>query len=366
MTRPGALERANAAAPTPAIRRRIHGELPPEAFQPRPARVLPALALVGAIATVSIILAARPLPAFAALLLSVFCGGLYASLFFLGHEAGHGAVVKSRGAQDAVMWPAFVIFLLSPTLWRVWHNTVHHVHTNQPDYDPDNFGTLATYDAFPSVRVVATLTPGSGRWGGLLYGSIWFTAHAQVVLWVQSRRCRGFESLARARASAESLGMAAFWLSLALWLGPWSSLVVVVIPMLIANAIIMSYIATNHLLRPLGDHADPLDHSMSVTTHRWLDLIHFNFSHHVEHHLFPSMSSRYAPLVRAKLRRYAAERYVAPSHGRALRLVFQTPRVHDPHGALIDPRSGRRASFEEIDTELRPAQPTQTRSEVNV
>ena len=74
MTRPWALERANAAAPTPAIRRRIHGELPLEAFQPRPVRVLPALALVGAIATVSLILAARPLPAFAALLLSVFCG----------------------------------------------------------------------------------------------------------------------------------------------------------------------------------------------------------------------------------------------------------------------------------------------------
>jgi fatty acid desaturase len=146
--------------------------------------------------------------------------------------------------------------------------------------------------------------------------------------------------------------MAAFWIGLALHLGVWSSTLLIAIPMLVANAIIMSYIVTNHLLRPLVDHSDPLASSMSLTTHAWMDRIHFNFSHHVEHHLFPSMSPKHAPRVRAKLRQYAPDRFLAPSHLEALRLVFRTPRIHDEQGALVDPACDRRVPFDDLDEAL--------------
>jgi fatty acid desaturase len=354
MTEVPALEPATVAAGA-ALRRRIRDELPADVFAPRPRRVVTALALAAAIAATSAGLAILRLPVWAGLPLSVVVGGLYGSLFFLGHEAGHGAVVRSRVGQDLLMGGAFLIFLLPPTLWRVWHNAVHHVHTNRPDYDPDNFGIRATYDQFPSVRAVEALTPGSGRWLSVLYFAVWFTVHSQVVLWVLSRRCRGFEALARGRTVAETAGMAAFWLSLGVLVGPWTATLVILIPMIVANAIIMSYIATNHLLRPLTDHPDPLDHSMSVTTARWLDRIHFHFSHHVEHHLFPSMSSRFAPLVRAKILRYAPDRYLAPPHGRALRWVVRTPRIHEGRDMLVDPRRGRRMRCRDVDGVLRDA-----------
>jgi fatty acid desaturase len=289
-----------------------------------------------------------PVPRYAAPLFSAFLGCLYASLFFLGHETGHGAVLRARLAQDLLMWAAFLIFLVSPTLWRVWHNKVHHAHTNSVDFDPDNFGTLSAYKAFRSVRIVAVFTPGSGRWLSWLYLPTWFTVHAQVVLWIQSHQCRGFESLNRKRAAAESLAMAAFWTWLAGQLGAWPALLLIVIPMLVANTIIMSYVVTNHFLRPLVDRPDPLENTMSVTTHPTMDLIHFNFSHHVEHHLFPAMSSRYAPLVRAKLRQYAGERFLAPPHARALLLVFRTPRIHDQSNALVNPATGHRIVFTDI------------------
>jgi fatty acid desaturase len=345
------------------IRLQIRRELPPEAFKPRPLRAFTALAIVATNVTAGVILATSSLPVVVCLLLSVLSGCMYASLFFLGHEAGHGAIVKSRTAQDVLMWAAFSIFLLPPTLWRVWHNKVHHIYTNHKDYDPDNFGTLSSYNELRSVRVVEALTPGSGRWLGLIYLPLWFTIHTQVVLWVQSRRCRGFESLGRTRASTESLSMTAFWVSLTAQLGLWSSLWLIIIPMMAANVIIMSYIATNHLLRPLLDHSDPLESSMSVTTYRWLDLIHFNFSHHVEHHLFPSMSSRFAPLVRVKLRRYAEGRYVAAPHLRALLVVFRTPRIHKEH-ALVDAASGRSTRFADVDRALVSAAIPATRREV--
>lgn len=334
---------------------KIHQELPHYAFKRCPTRVLTALGIGAAIASVSFVLATLRLPGLISLFLSVLCGGMYGSLFFLGHEAGHGSIVKQRHLQDLLMWLAFSIFLLSPTLWRVWHNKVHHTYTNREDYDPDNFGRLSSYDSLWSVRIMAALTLGSGRWVSAIYVPMWFTVHTQIVLWWQSRRCRGFESLNRKRAAVESLLMTAFWICLAARVGFWPSIWLIALPMMIANMIIMSYIVTNHLLRPLVAESDPLATSISLTTHPLMDLIHFNFSHHVEHHFFPSMSPRYAPLVRAKLRRYAPDRFLAPSHMSALVMVFRTPRIHDDHDTLVDPTTHDRIPFAEITRALSAA-----------
>ena len=103
---------------------------------------------------------------------------------------------------------------------------------------------------------------------------------------------------------------------------------VVAIPMVVANAIVMSYIITNHWVRPLCLRRDTLATSMSVRTWPVIDRIHFHFSHHVEHHLFPALGSNYYPLVRASLCELVRDRYICPSHYRALMAVFSTPRLY--------------------------------------
>lgn len=330
------------------IRHAIRVELPPHVFHPQPERALIAAALFTAIvATDGVILTLAPFGA-VDIALSLLSGALSASLFFLGHESCHGAILRRRWAQDLLAFPAFLIFLLSPTFWRSWHNKVHHVRTNSPDDDPDNFGTLASYRQSRVVRLFATLTPGSGRRPTLLYFAVWFAVHAQVVLWYQSRRCRGFTTLNRRRAAVETFVMLVFWFALGMAVGAYGAVLVIVLPMMVANAIIMSYIATNHLLLPLNTTPNPLDDSMSVTTHPMLDRVHFNFSYHVEHHLFPTMSPKFAPLVRAKLQQFAPGRLLAPGHLAALQMVFQTPRMHDANGDLIDPSTERRVGLVEI------------------
>ena len=330
------------------IRHAIRVELPPHVFHPQPERALIAAALFTAIVATDV--AILDLAPFGAVdvALSLLSGALSASLFFLGHECCHGAILRRRWAQDLLAFPAFLIFLLSPTFWRSWHNKVHHVRTNSPDDDPDNFGSLASYRQSRVVRLFATLTPGSGRRATLLYFAVWFAVHAQVVQWYQSRRCRGFTTLNRRRAAVETLVMLVFWFALGLAVGAYGSMLVIVLPMMVANAIIMSYIATNHLLLPSNTVSNPLDDSMSVTTHPVLDRVHFNFSYHVEHHLFPTMSPKFAPLVRAKLQQFVPGRLLAPGHLAALQMVFHTPRMHDANGDLIDPTTGRRVGFVEI------------------
>ena len=88
------------------------------------------------------------------------------------------------------------------------------------------------------------------------------------------------------------------WISLLFIMGPGKWLFAYVIPLLIANFIVMAYIATNHRLNPIVPVNDPLANCLSVTVPRWVDVLHFNFSYHTEHHLFPAMSSKYYPLVK--------------------------------------------------------------------
>jgi fatty acid desaturase len=50
-------------------------------------------------------------------------------------------------------------------------------------------------------------------------------------------------------------------------------------------------------LNPLGNEQDPLAATTSVIVPELFNRIHFNFSYHTEHHLFPTVNSEYYPLV---------------------------------------------------------------------
>ena len=64
--------------------------------------------------------------------------------------------------------------------------------------------------------------------------------------------------------------------------------------------------------------------------------------HHVEHHLFPKMGSDQAPKVRAWLQQEMPERYVCPSHVKAVAMLYKTPRVYQDANTLVDPLNRER------------------------
>jgi len=121
--------------------------------------------------------------------------------------------------------------------------------------------------------------------------------------------------------------------------GPWNFLFLYVVPLFVANSVIMSYIATNHFLNPLTEINDPLANTLSVTSPRWLEKLHLQFGYHVEHHLFPTLSGRHAPVVRDVLIRLYGDRYLTMPHVRALRLLYTRPKLHDGYDMLVDPRT---------------------------
>ena len=99
------------------------------------------------------------------------------------------------------------------------------------------------------------------------------------------------ENLRCARLHIPVLDTAIFamaWATVAWLAGPTGSVFAIAVPVMVTNATNMSYIATNHSMRPMAETNNPLENSMSVTTTQLADRLHFNFSHHVEHHMFPT------------------------------------------------------------------------------
>ena len=254
----------------------------------------------------------------------------------------HHAVVRNRTLEKLVGYAGFGIYGLSPTLWVAWHNQAHHGHTGKPVADPDGFGTLRFWEKSRVVRALETFAPGSRRLQSALFLFVWFSVHSLLVLLFHSERNGYYERISRRTVYAESVAMLAFWAGVLAIVGSWGFLFVYVVPVLVANAMVMSYIATNHFLNPLTETNDPLANTLSVTAPRWLERLHLQFGYHVEHHLFPTVSGRHAPAVRDVLRRLWGDRYLTMPHVRALRLLYARPKIHDGHDALIDPRTGER------------------------
>ncbi|MGM0563093.1 MAG: fatty acid desaturase family protein [Pseudomonadota bacterium] len=324
-----------------AIRDAVKRELGPEAFRSRPWRALWFIPMSAVIIASIVAILTLGLPWWGNLLLGLLAGHTLTCQALLAHEVLHGSLGLSRRMQNFLGWIGFGPAMIPPEFWRRWHNVAHHANTNLGDKDPDSFGTMKRYEKHPGLANFTKLAPGSGTWYSYLFLTYSFMFHAQLVLWMQTRRRKEFGTFNRRKAMAQAIFCGLLWVSLAVISGPLA-VFTVVIPMMMINIIGQGYILTNHMLRPQMENNHPVDNSMSVRTWRWLDPLHFHFSHHVEHHLFPRMGSDQAPKVRRWLEREMPERYVCPSHFKAVVWLYRTPRVYRDPSTLVDPLDTQR------------------------
>lgn len=320
--------------------RAIKPLLPAQALEPARSRVwwLPVHLLIITAAIIS--LAAGWVPWALAAFVSLLIGASFGGLTFLAHEALHGAVVRGRTARRVIGAIGFLPFSISPRLWVAWHNSVHHGHTNQAGLDPDTYPTLTEYRQRRSVRFVTDhLGPGRRRINGVLSLLIGFTVQSAHML-LAARSLHMLSRRQQRLALLESGLAVAFWATLG-WVIGWPAfLFAFVLPLLVANAVVMGFILTNHSLSPQTDVNDPLLNSLSVTVPRWVDWWTLRFGYHVEHHIFPWMSSRHAPAVRAILRSRWGASYQSMPLGSALLALHRTGRVYKTPTTLSDPTAG--------------------------
>ncbi len=329
------------ARPTSAYAREIRPLLSRDQFAPARSRLLWIPVHLSVLVSGALLLSAFQLPWLAWPLVSVIMGCSFAGLTFLGHETLHGAVVRGKSLRRLIGWLGFLPFVVSPRLWEAWHNRVHHNNTNAPGVDPDAYPTLDEYQQNRAVRAVTELAPGRKRVTGAFSLLVGFSVQSLHML-VDARRRQWLSPSEHTRAIAETLLGIAFWTALAVLLGPLAFVFAYVIPLVVANTIVMSFILTNHSLSPLTDVNDPLLNSLSVTGPRWFEWLTLGFGYHVEHHLFPAMSARHAPALRAILRTRWPASYQSLPLLRALRALHRSARVYETQTTLLDPKTGRR------------------------
>ena len=334
--------------------RELRPLLPPETLEPARSRVLWLPANIAIIATLAWLMASRTAPGWAWPLFSLVIGFCLAGSTFLGHETLHGGVVRGRFWIRLVGWFGFLPFTVSPQLWVAWHNRVHHNHTGHEGIDPDMYPTLEEYKTQPAARIMADYF-GVGRrrlmgFASLLFG---YTGQSTQMLWTARRRGFLTAKLHRRAILESALGWA-FWMAVAFVVGFVPFIFVYLLPLVVANSIVMTFIMTNHNLSPLTKVNDPLVNSLSVTLPRVLEWMTLDFGYHTEHHLFPTASTRHGKAIRDVICSRYPERYQTLPLGTAMRQLYNTARVYQDDVTLHDPPSGE--SWSAIVPRPRPAE----------
>jgi fatty acid desaturase len=320
--------------------REIRSELPASAFVPARSRALWLPVHAVAIGVLIWSLAAGVLPAFAWPLAAIAIGCSMAGITFLAHETLHGGVVRGRWMIRMIGTLGFLPFCVSPTLWTAWHNRVHHNHCGQPGIDPDMYPTIEEYKTQTRARIMADyFGVGRRRWLGALSLLFGFTGQSTQVL-LKARRAGFLTKRQHYRAIAGTFVALAFWVGLGVTIGIVPFVFAYLLPLVVANTIVMAFIITNHNLSPLTPVNDPLVNSLTVTLPRPFEWLTLGFGFHVEHHLFPTMSTRHGPKVRAAILARFRERYQSMGLMRALRQLHRTARVYLDNTTLIDPHTG--------------------------
>jgi fatty acid desaturase len=317
----------------------LRGDLGPEVYEPARSRLVLLPIHIAVVATLTLAIARHWLPWPIVPLASIAIGISFACLGFIAHEALHGGIVRGKRLRNVVGLLGFMPFVLSPRLWVAWHDRVHHANANLVA-DPDMYPSLTDYRANRGIRIAVDLfSLGGRRWRGglsLILGFSVQSAHQLVAatsVGFLSRRQRRF-------AIAETALGVAVWATVAALVGFWPFVFAFVLPLLVGNTIMMAFVLTNHGLSPRVAVNDPLVSGLSVTTPRWIDRLTLGFGYHVEHHLFPSMSSRHARTIRTLLRERWPERYQSMSLIAAVLALHRTGRVYKDAVTLMDPRSG--------------------------
>jgi fatty acid desaturase len=314
----------------------LKARLPRHFFEPVPARLiyLPVFLLLfglcvwGIVATPYVLLK---------LLLSFGVGYSFIGLGFLAHEILHGAVTKNPLVRSVAGTIAFIPLMVGARLWRRWHNVQHHSHTQHPEDDPDAMGALESAIQKPIVKWMFRQVPALRSFFLFFSFTFWFSLHAHMMFW---RFLPGFKPAERPVVVFQAVLPVLVWLLVLLWVGPFNFLFVFVFPWLMANFIAMSFIATNHLLNPITETNDPLINSLTVRNPGWLEWLSLGFGYHIEHHVFPALSPKYAHAVAQKIKELWPQRYNELPHWKALYYLWKTPRLYRDHRNLIEPTTG--------------------------
>ena len=279
--------------------------------------------------------------------LTLIMGNSVIVLLFSCHDMMHGSVIKNPRLVDFIALIGLSLLWMPPTLWKAVHNHKHHTQTNSLQ-DPDR--SYLTQQNNTWGKWIQNLCIPSAEVNGLFLAFGMLTAwgthtfrHLTSILFfnrndVDYVPAAVVVSPAKRRLIAtETIWIAAIHLGILLYIhNPIGILLGYLLPISIGYAGVMFYVYTNHFLCPMTEVNDPLLNSVSLRMPKIFDLLHFNFSYHTEHHLFPSLNSDYYPAVQTLLQTHYADQFNLIPGDKAWQLLLKTPRHYRNSETLTD------------------------------
>jgi fatty acid desaturase len=243
------------------------------------------------------------------LLTAAYLAVVFTQLAFVGHDAGHRQLFRSRRANDLVgLAHANLLVGVSFDWWVDKHNA-HHTNPNHEDLDPDiSIAALAfTADQARSkhglIRLIA-------RYQGWLFFPLLLLEAAHLHLASVKAIVRG-SGWANAIQGLLLLAHTAAYLTAVVWvLSPLQAIAFIVVQQGLFGLYLGCSFAPNHKGMPTLTEADQLDFlrrqvltSRNVRGSRVVDWVLGGLNYQIEHHLFPTMPRpnlrRAQPLIRA-------------------------------------------------------------------
>ncbi len=321
-------------------RQAVLKNLSPKVFQPNSLRLI-TYGFCLALATASLFVIVGLDPAWPIkLICGILLGACTGSLGLLTHEIAHGTVVKNKRLQYFLSFFGMQPFLITPTFWKFSHNRLHHGKAQKLIEDPDAFPNLRIFKHSKFLQGVFAFTPGSGHKRSYLYFGFWMTFNYIVAQLYFRFRNRIYNSMNHKAVNIEFAAQVLIMIGFLVATGPGLWLWVFVVPTVVQNYWVMSYISTNHNLSPLTSENNPLENSLTVTNHPILEFVHLNFGYHVEHHLFPNVNPKHAKLIHHELKTQFPSDYKFMPKWKAICALYSTARIYKNSTTLVHPVTG--------------------------
>jgi fatty acid desaturase len=231
-----------------------------------------------------------------ALGIAAFLGLMFTQLGFVGHDAGHQEVFRSRRANRFLGLAVGNVLIGMSFGWWVPKHSAHHAHPNEVGRDPDmgDGGVPLTVDGAPPTG--NRLTGLLARWQAPLFFPL-------MILRSTGIHVSGVQRLIRQRSRAAGLEgallavHAALYLTCVFWvLSPLKAVAFIAVQQAIFSVYLGCSFAPNHKGMPVIDADSGLSFvrrqvvtSRNVAGGRFTNLLLGGLNYQIEHHLFPSM-----------------------------------------------------------------------------
>jgi fatty acid desaturase len=247
----------------------------------------------------------------AALGIAAFLGLMFTQLGFVGHDAGHQEVFRSRRANRLLGFAVGNVLIGMSFGWWVPKHSAHHAHPNEVGLDPDIGDSPVkvaaaggtTGEASPRVGVME-------RWQAPLFFPMMILRSTGIYVLSIQRLVRQRDGAAGVEGALLALH-AALYLTCVFWvLSPLKAVAFIAVQQAVFSVYLGCSFAPNHKGMPIIESGSGLSFarrqvisSRNIAGGRFTNLLLGGLNYQIEHHLFPTMPrpnlARAQGLVRA-------------------------------------------------------------------